>query len=447
MARDSIFESDSDEDNRCSSPRLVSVRESSSDPLAAVAAKIRQQGGEELAPDLALDLVLHEMIEEVRSITIATGAAVALWRGNVMVCRATAGTTAPDLGTPLDISTGLSGICIQSRSVQICTDAVGDSRVDEEVCRRLGVRSILVYPLLAGNNLLGILEIFSPRPHAFGERDEETVRGFAERIVRSVLQSRQAAAQGTAEPEKVAQESEGEQAPPHTEEKSARTPRDYLTPILILLVIAVAVLLGWVLGRAGWLRISGFAERQSSSIVKSGAARSSLNPHPSTAKPVKPVSPETTDAPAMGKEASSAAKETVQKKPFVPGSLTVYQDGKVIFHIAPSQSSQQTTSSGADSLSHPATVSPEIARGILIYSVEPKYPEEALARHIEGPVVLDILVNREGLVQQLSVLNGPSELASTAINAVRQWRFRPYQPNGFPVEFETRITVNFALPK
>jgi TonB family protein len=78
--------------------------------------------------------------------------------------------------------------------------------------------------------------------------------------------------------------------------------------------------------------------------------------------------------------------------------------------------------------------------------VDPDYPEEARQRRIEGPVVLKALVGSNGVVRELKVMSGDPLLAKAATDAVRQWRFEPHRLKGRPVEFETRITVNFALP-
>ena len=83
----------------------------------------------------------------------------------------------------------------------------------------------------------------------------------------------------------------------------------------------------------------------------------------------------------------------------------------------------------------------------LLERVEPQYPEAARQQHIQGPVVLNVLVGTSGLVRQLKVISGDPQLVKAASEAVRQWRFKPHQLKGKTVEFETRITVNFALPE
>jgi protein TonB len=94
----------------------------------------------------------------------------------------------------------------------------------------------------------------------------------------------------------------------------------------------------------------------------------------------------------------------------------------------------------------PVRLAPVVAETFLTHRVEPNYPDEARHRHIQGPVVLGALVDEDGSVQQLKVISGDSQLASAAIDAVRRWKFKPYQSQGHRLQFETEITVNFALP-
>lgn len=77
--------------------------------------------------------------------------------------------------------------------------------------------------------------------------------------------------------------------------------------------------------------------------------------------------------------------------------------------------------------------------------VEPNYPMLAKQMKVQGSVVLQALIGREGAIQDLRVLSGPVILSTAAMDAVRQWRFRPYFEAGQPVETEARITVNFTI--
>ena len=88
-----------------------------------------------------------------------------------------------------------------------------------------------------------------------------------------------------------------------------------------------------------------------------------------------------------------------------------------------------------------------VSAGMLIHKVSPIYPERARANGIQGTVVLRALIGKDGLIKGLRKVSGPEELASAAIGAVQQWRYRPYTLNGQPVEVETNINVIFTLAR
>ena len=83
--------------------------------------------------------------------------------------------------------------------------------------------------------------------------------------------------------------------------------------------------------------------------------------------------------------------------------------------------------------------------GNLIHRVQPEYPQLARQARIQGTVVLRAVISREGRIENLQVLSGHPLLVPAAMDAVRQWRYRPYFLNDLPVEVETQITVNFTL--
>jgi protein TonB len=93
---------------------------------------------------------------------------------------------------------------------------------------------------------------------------------------------------------------------------------------------------------------------------------------------------------------------------------------------------------------HPPRVS-RMMEGNLIYRVQPQYPALARQARVQGIVVLRAMISREGRIENLQVLSGPPLLVKSAIDAVLQWRYRPYYLNNEPVEVETQVTVNFTL--
>lgn len=87
----------------------------------------------------------------------------------------------------------------------------------------------------------------------------------------------------------------------------------------------------------------------------------------------------------------------------------------------------------------------QMSQGDLIHKVVPTYPAPARNARIQGQVVLQALISKQGTIENLRLLSGHPLLVAAAIEAVRQWRYRPYMLNHEPVEVETQITVNFSL--
>jgi len=82
---------------------------------------------------------------------------------------------------------------------------------------------------------------------------------------------------------------------------------------------------------------------------------------------------------------------------------------------------------------------------MLVHQVKPLYPPIAMQARIQGTVVLQAVIGKDGTVQDLHLISGHPMLAPAAIEAVRQWRYRPYLLNDEPVEVDTQINVNFTL--
>jgi TonB family protein len=119
---------------------------------------------------------------------------------------------------------------------------------------------------------------------------------------------------------------------------------------------------------------------------------------------------------------------------------------------APAPSSAPKTSEAEDAKAAnpdqlPKTVkaSSGVMSGLLLKKVAPSYPEEARRNHIQGTVVLKAEISETGDITELEMLEGPIELAGSAVAAVRQWKYRPYLLEGRPVSVETQMTVNYQL--
>jgi protein TonB len=136
--------------------------------------------------------------------------------------------------------------------------------------------------------------------------------------------------------------------------------------------------------------------------------------------------------------------------PALPGS------GPYVPGVPAAGSDQRGIANLLDGGTHPVLPAPPLAvtrplhvshmsEGNLIRKVQPAYPSLARAARIQGSVVLQAVISKEGAIENLKVLTGHPMLVQSAIDAVRQWRYRPYILNGDPVEVETQITVNFSL--
>ena len=496
----------------------------------------------EVSADLALEIVLNEIVEQACLATGATGAAIMLlWNGE-MVCRASSGANAPELGAPLGSEAGLTAECIRTRQVQRCDDSQSDPRADVEASRSLGVRSVMIFPLLREGDLVGVLEVFSPQPGAFGNRDELTLEALAHRVVNNLERasetsspSSSAAAASTAAsateqnpparpvppiaaaeaeqdsparpvPPMAAAEAEQDSPAgsairlnieddvvPETPERSPAAGLDLVTWALGIAVLVCAVLLGTLVGvRLGWRRatvIRGQAMKSASGaeptgqkpapnstqevVAENGAPRTDGEPRTNAVS--ASASPGVGNTRAAGSEKGSEKKGAGvpakappgdgSKDSFPPeGSLLVYEDGKEVFRIPPAVEGKAAKATDPNkteaqndapnevqrgSTTEPAGIvelAPDVAEGSLLQRVEPEYPEEARQQRIQGAVVLEVRIGRDGAIEEVKLVSGQPLLAKAAIAAVKQWRFKPRLENGQPVGMQTRVTLNFRMP-
>ena len=406
--------------------------------LTHVAQTLASHGGGALSVDLALDLVLNDVVEQARTVTGATGAAIALFRDGELTCRATSGENAPDLGVRVDGNSGLAGACVSSGEIQQCQDTETDPRVNAEACRRLGVRSMLIAPLVDGQRLIGVIQVFSAWPNAFGKREFSALQVLAGRIAES---NREAEAgipvpleQSETPPESAEMNDEAipnEHANEQAEESlvEAATPRrsfDLWGTVLVVLVIAAAIALGLAIG---WRKAAEFTKRpavKTSPLVNAPSATAAT---PTVSQ--NEAAEDSSTAPSGSVDVSTTKALPTAGPSAPPGGLIVTQNGKVVYR-SPSPSGSATAHG---------------ARRSLIHKVDPEYPAEARARRIQGPVVLDIEVLGDGAVGTIAVVSGDPVLTPSAINAVKQWRYQPASANGKTIESQTRVTVKFTLPR
>jgi len=418
-------------------------------------------------PDLALDLVLNELVVRAAEATLASSAALALLRGDEMVCRAATGHLAPDLGVPLNTRDGLSGACFQTRQPQLSVDTEFDPRVDPAISRRLGIRSILIVPVFDSNDknaqFTGVLEVFSPSPAAFSNDHQKLLEGFAEECARvrhaaSELSQRKPAAVPVPSdfipieftpPDFVATRSL----------PASRSPYEAWTLVIGALAILATIAFSFLIGsRIGWFL-----------PPRTASSRQISQPMPANSIPAEPMESAAksaaTKSPATKSTTGPSAKSTTATQ--TADELVVYEKGKVIFRMKPAPTKPDSAKrhqpmaddmkQNSDAIVEASSItkvasspsvwlSPEQAETRLIGRTEPEYPSEALAAHRSGNVVLEVQVAEDGSVFSIRTLSGDPLLAAAAAEAVRTWRYQPYRQHDHPAQFQTDVTLSFSLP-
>jgi putative methionine-R-sulfoxide reductase with GAF domain len=129
-----------------------------------------------------LQATLQLLAERAQYITGASGSAIALLEQEAMICRARTGPSAPELGSQLDATSGLTGESIRTREIMRCDNAELDARVNRESCRLLGIVSVMAMPLVYEQEVVGVFELLSDRAHAFAERDMVALERLGEMI-------------------------------------------------------------------------------------------------------------------------------------------------------------------------------------------------------------------------------------------------------------------------
>lgn len=104
-------------------------------------------------------------------------------------------------------------------------------------------------------------------------------------------------------------------------------------------------------------------------------------------------------------------------------------------------------SSGPKPVLQTLNISQGVSQGLVMKRVQPVYPRNALTMHVEGTVQLMATISKSGDIGAVKVLSGPPQLTSAAVDAVKQWKYKPYLLNGEPVDIQTQVTVVFKLPR
>lgn len=129
----------------------------------------------------------------------------------------------------------------------------------------------------------------------------------------------------------------------------------------------------------------------------------------------------------------------------VPGGIPGGQLGGVIGGIVNSTANTSMVPKFIPAAPQRVRISQGVTKGLLIHRVEPTYPALAKAARVQGEVVLSAIIDTNGNIANLQLVSGHPMLVPSALQAVQQWRYKPYLLNGQPVEVETTITVIFTL--
>lgn len=550
-------------------------------------------------PGTNFDKFLQMAVERARSLTQASGAAIALRPSDgqpapddVLICYASSGGDAPDLGARLKVGSGFSGECVSTGRLLRCDDSETDERVDRESCRRLGIRSMVAAPIKSSGSVIGILEVFSPRQSAFGESENITLQSLSELVASAVNRRESPAAltenlpgqamvgigshQTDESDMRAGYISRATYTPPNIREQMAglhsKSRRNvFVAGAVVLGIIFIALFIFTMRGgrQAEAPSEAPGSQTESQAAASRGASASTLGGLRKLAQQGDATAQFALGARyAIGEGVKQNYSEALRwfSKAAEQGHVTsqatlgayywagrgVPQDlskayfwallaeaggdqgsryrlpvlasrmsriqiataklqadawmkkshdpsvakrvpsikNDAIARTEPNRRRKEATPTGtppetldrqsetepsaAPSLSDlgvetnpeklagivspdpvflPPSPNAEVVRvsqggaqPLLIKRVQPTYPRQAIQARREGSVQLQATISREGKVSSVKTLVGDPLLARAAVDAVRQWQYKPYFLNGQPTEMETQVTVNFKLP-
>jgi TonB family protein len=459
------------------------------------------------AGDHRLDPMLATITDAARQLTGASGAALAMWKDGAMICRARSGDTAPALGARLSAATGISGECLRSGKIQHCTDTENDPLVDVEVCRSLGLRSIAVLPIQGWRGVNGILEVFSTKPAAFTEQSLAFLQQLAALAERARASQPHDASSAARKPPPAIERPQPSGLFPASDRVGdvvlaflGDRSRPLVLGAIGLVAISLLSLVIW-LGRRGPDEADGKAQATTLSSVGATTVNATVNavsayaPHkrPPDNDPVWKANPGGESLfpyggkPLAGTPVHFASKVMVvtgkkahADRPHADRSLlladaaaNVTAPHEIPNSQAVSRSDSRSDETGsteppsisADSVNQPALDnngvlsakdslpgpsapgSQGVTGGQLLHRFAPVYPAQARLLRLEGTVVLAAVVMEDGTVGDVNVVEGSTVLAQSAVDAVKHWRYKPYELDGKPVKNEIRITIDFKFPE
>jgi TonB family protein len=444
----------------------ATVEESPSDlDLVSILREAAATGSQPLAA------IVDAVADAARVLSGADGTALGLESRGIIICRARSGDIAPPIGAPINTESGISGECLRTATMLVCHDAMTDPRVDTEVCRSLGIRSVAAVPVRGPGTAAGILEAFAARPNAFDGDALGSLRDLA--LIAETAYMREARDHG-----QVARP-----APRFTSPTTYATPALATEDILdglsepskkrLWIVGAVALTLLLTIAVAWWSWHVPADEATIGGQRVHAAAAEPARPQPvreTTPKPgpgvpttrsdrsrpqivlnaadLKPIEvrpdPTSTSPTSTSPIAESAPAPSTKK---TDSEASVIEPPSV--ELAPSVNSEQLAQLSSIPAQLPSA-GPRVSEGVveptLVHKIAPGYPMQARNERISGKVVLSATIGADGSVGEIAVVSGSPILAEAAKQAVRQWRYHPGTLNGSPIVIQKQIMFLFTLP-
>jgi protein TonB len=451
------------------------LKQNSELPTPAKSSTILDVLREEIAGGTrSLDAISTAIARAAQALSGASAAALAMRKDGVVVCVGRSGDSAPELGTRLSVDSGISGECLRTGKVLRCDDTEKDLRADPEVCRSLGLRSIAVVPLRGRHGIMGVLEAFSPRAYAFADEDLTALRELAE-LAETARARTYAPSVAQAAPDPAPPISE-----PKVSEGLSRKSAAFLEMLhphnRVLWIAGAVVTMLLAVTAVGWKAWRASATEETASVQAAAPqpAAATSNAPAQTVIDWRPAPPSTKPSPSRSgvQNASEIQRELVIRRVSpVPVGTTPASSPEDSSTSSTSTSPQPMTAESAATSAPPEApivvanlsekalggimeatapmpkfttpVSQGVTGGELVHKVAPVYPMQAIPLRLEGDVVLQATIAENGHVRDLKIVRGHPMLTQAAMDAVRQWRYRPYELNGKPIAMKTTITINF----
>jgi len=422
------------------------------------------------------DALLGAIAIAAQTMTDATGAALGMRRDGSVACVGRSGETAPALGARLSEDSGISGACLRQGRIQRCDDTASDPRVDAEVCRDLGLRSIAAVPIRSRLETVGILEVFSTSARAFTDQHLAHLSSLAE--LADVAGTKAIVDAPSPESMSPAVDLVSQPFPPIS--SSLGTVKAFLAkPLWRYLAVGGGVAVLALFSFATWRMWGELKSRDEAKPI----IREAPTPVATASETALPDVRLSSKPSPRGTGSAETASKSLSKGGVVQAArIEAEPDDGLIRNIAVESSSNSKGAGSARvgkastedaSASDPPQVamvsspgeslhgifadqtllpslSPPLSQGVVPLALErqvmPSYPSNARMLRLEGKVLLRAVVSGEGKITQVKTVSGHPILAKAATDAVRQWRYRPALLNGVPTPIETDITLNFKLP-